>query len=417
MAVLLKADSNTPVQRHLNELSARVTLVFVVTFVLTVVWSRYVDGVLAGLLDVLQPCAGDCLNVYDPAQWSAVRWTAALLLGLFSCMPLLVHQCLVFSKPGLLSSEYIALKRWMFGGVVAVFIATYGLVLHGLPQLYQVGYEQHSEAGLAAQYSAIDMLLVAMYLVWVVLIMALSWLMLALAGSFHLLNKNTADWWRWRVYGMGVLLLLLTVPEHAASTTLPLVALYVISCEGIATPWSSRAPPYLGIVKERFDSEGRRRTYTVLDCACAGANIHAHLEPASGCATLHLDALCLNPDEHERVLEHIMRTRTTDVFITGCDTRACPASFMTNMAALNAEVHGLNLMSLQNHRVEHNHLVLDAELAMLSMHHATDEPGYNSRIEEWCHRHAVPMDHVHQPDVDGWTGYRGSEEFIVPVSG
>ena len=132
-----------------------------------------------------------------------VRWTAALLLGLFSCMPLLVHQCLVFSKPGLLSSEYIALKRWMFGGVVAVFIATYGLVLHGLPQLYQVGYEQHSEAGLAAQYSAIDMLLVAMYLVWVVLIMALSWLMLALAGSFHLLNKNTADWWRWRVYGYG----------------------------------------------------------------------------------------------------------------------------------------------------------------------------------------------------------------------
>ena len=96
MAVLLESDRNTPAQGHLDELAARTTVLFVVTGILTVAWSFFVDDVLVSLMNALQPCTGDCLNVYDPAQWSAVRWTTALLLALISSAPVAVYHLLSF---------------------------------------------------------------------------------------------------------------------------------------------------------------------------------------------------------------------------------------------------------------------------------------------------------------------------------
>ena len=74
MSVLLEHDRQRTVQSHLDELTWRTTLVFATIATLTLVWSVYVDDVLDIVLTALKPCVGDCLNVYDPAQWSAVRW-------------------------------------------------------------------------------------------------------------------------------------------------------------------------------------------------------------------------------------------------------------------------------------------------------------------------------------------------------
>ena len=78
MSVLLEQDKNRALQSHLDELTWRTTLLFSAVVILTLAWSYFVDDVLDGLLTMLKPCAGDCLNVYDPAQWSAVRWLTAL---------------------------------------------------------------------------------------------------------------------------------------------------------------------------------------------------------------------------------------------------------------------------------------------------------------------------------------------------
>ena len=77
MTVLLDQDRLQPVQVHLNELTWRVTVLFASIALLTAVWVMVVDEVLIPFSEP-KPCAGDCLNVYDPAQWSAVQVTLLL---------------------------------------------------------------------------------------------------------------------------------------------------------------------------------------------------------------------------------------------------------------------------------------------------------------------------------------------------
>ena len=405
MAVLLESDRNTPAQGHLDELAARTTVVFVVTGVLTVVWSFFVDEVLVSLMNRLQPCTGDCLNVYDPAQWSAVRWTTALLLALISSAPVAVYHLLSFSKPGLLPNEYIALKRWIFSGFFVVSVLAYILMADGLPWLYQVGFEQHTEAGLAAQYSAIDMLNVALYLIWVVMVATLTWLLIIMIGHLQLLTSATADWWRWRMYGMGSLLLVLTVPEAASSATLPLLVLYVVTSEWIGSGWIRTLPASVGEIKERFDGEGRRRRISVLDCSCAGANAHAQGIVTAGCATVHVEALCLRQDERERILEHVFRTASTDAIITGCDGTPCPAPFLRNLNAMGVQVWGLDLMNLQNHRVDHPPLILEQRLAMLGLYESVSNGVHEHERVNLFEQHEIDPPSLHEIEGHGWGTY------------
>ena len=102
MSILLESDSNTPVQTHLDELTLRTTILFLSVSVLSIGWLIIIDDVLLFLLNHLQPCTTECLNVYDPAQWSVVRWLSAIIFGLLSALPLMVFHVLQFSKPGLL---------------------------------------------------------------------------------------------------------------------------------------------------------------------------------------------------------------------------------------------------------------------------------------------------------------------------
>ena len=184
MAVLLEQDQEQPVQAHLDELTWRTTVLFTAVAVLTLAWSTVVNDVLHLALISLQPCPGDCLNVYDPAQWSAVRWLTSLLLALLSALPLVAFHVLQFAKPGLLPSEYTALRRWMLVSILTLVFLSVVLMTHVLPALYEMGYQQHRKAGLAAQYSAIDMLLVAAYCVWSLMVIAATWTGLVVMGGW-----------------------------------------------------------------------------------------------------------------------------------------------------------------------------------------------------------------------------------------
>ena len=82
----------------LNEFTWRVTVLFASIALLTAVWVMVVDDVLDSILQNLKPCGGDCLNVYDPAQWSAVRWLTSLLLAVLSALPLIAFHVLQFSN-------------------------------------------------------------------------------------------------------------------------------------------------------------------------------------------------------------------------------------------------------------------------------------------------------------------------------
>ena len=105
MSILLESDNNAHYQSHFDELTARTTMIFLVVGLFTVVWSIFIDDILLALLNQLQPCSGPCLNLYDPAQWSAVRWLSSVLLAFCSAMPLMLHHLHQFAKPGLMRTE------------------------------------------------------------------------------------------------------------------------------------------------------------------------------------------------------------------------------------------------------------------------------------------------------------------------
>lgn len=364
MAVLLDQDLQQPVQVHLNELTWRTTVVFATVSLLTFAWSTMVDDVLDLLLQNLKPCPGECLNVYDPAQWSAVRWLTSLLLAVLSSLPLVAFHVLQFSKPGLLPGEYKALRTWMLAVAMGLVAIAYMLVIHWLPALYDAGFSQHDNVGLAAQYSAIDMLLVAVFCVWATMVVAATWTGLVLMGRLGVVNRTTADVWRLRLYGVGSLLLALSTPNHAQPLLLPLLATYWTSSELIGQRWLMAEPLAQGYAVERLDIEGRRQRIALLDCSCEGANAHHGYADVDGCSTVSVEGICTSSFSRTAVLEHLIQAKITDAVITGCDGNPCPKQFKENVDHLGARLHGLNLMALQNHRVANPHPNFDVAVGL-----------------------------------------------------
>ena len=416
MAILLEGDEyNTP-QSHLDELTARATVLFVSVFMLTVIWSFFIDDVLGSLLTMLDPCKSDCMNVYDPAQWSAVRWSASLLLALFSVLPLMLHHVHQFSRPGLLKAEFRALRRWTISSACLVVISAYLLVVELLPKLYSFGYEQHLAAGLLGQYNAVHLLMIAIYLVWVVWLFAGTWLLVRLVGTTGLLTNVTADWWRWRIYGLGGLLLMVTVPSHAHSLALPMVVAYVTTTEVVGRAWYQHQPSSRGNITSRFDAEGRRRRFALVDCSCDGANQHHGFADVSGCSTVPVTSVCRIGSNRETIIEHTMQAGITDVVITGCNTRACPKEFENNIVGLGAQLHGLDLMHLQNHIVDFPHKTLDVELAMQALI-TQNSPNESIVLAQILEKHGyLPQSIRILPNhEEGWGPFSFSgEQFNVP---
>ena len=364
MAVLLEQDLQQPVQVHLNELTWRTTVVFATVSLLTLAWSIMVDDVLDIVLENLKPCRGECLNVYDPAQWSAVRWLTSLLLATLSALPLIAFHVLQFSKPGLLPGEYHALRTWMLSLALGLVAIVYLLVNHWLPALYHAGFTQHDNAGLAAQYSAIDMLLVAAFCVWASMVVAATWTALVVMGRLGVVNRTTADVWRLRLYGVGSLLLALSTPDHAQPLLLPLLATYWTSSEIMGQRLLRAEPLAQGYAVERLDMEGRRQRIALVDCSCEGGNAHHGYAVVDGYSTVSVEGICTASSSRTAVLEHLIQANITDAVITGCDGNPCPKQFKENIDHLGVRLHGLNLMAFQNHRVANPTPNLDVRIGL-----------------------------------------------------
>ena len=417
MSVLLEQDRNRALQSHLDELTWRTTLVFAAVVTLTLVWSYFVDDVLDELLTMLKPCAGDCLNVYDPAQWSAVRWLTALLLGVFSALPLMLFHINQFTKPGLLPTEHKALQRWLIATSVLLVGTTALFLTKGLPQLYKFGFEQHQQAGLAAQYSAIDMLLVAAFCIWAFMVIIATWTCLLIMGTLNVVHRETADYWRLRIYGIGSLLLILSLPDHAAPMLLPLLATYWTTTELLGQRWFNATLSVNGTATVRLDAEGRRRRISVVDCACAGANSHHGHAKVPGCYNVSVDALCTPPTSRTTLLEHVIQTRVTDVVITGCDTKACPTSLISNMHHLDVAVHGMNLMDLQNHRVTTPHPELDVLYSFHSIPALFSQQYQEQTLLEMVNSNTLvkrDLRYRNLEDARPWNRYVREDDVLIP---
>lgn len=415
MSVLLESDTDTTLQSHLDELTIRTTILFVSVCMMALAWYTIIDSTLASLMDILQPCSDACLNIYEPAQWSVVRWMASILFGIFSCLPLLLYQVHQFAKPGLLPSEFKALRRWSWSSVLITTVIASSLVFEIFPLIYAAGHENHTAVGLEAQYSAVELLIILLSTLWILLVFLVAWSSIVVLGIMGLLHEETSDLWRIRVYGMGSLLLVLSIPNHMQATTLPVLVLFWTGGELVGLKWFSKQLNAYGRSVVRFDAEGQRRKIAILDCSCSGANEHYGVSPIRGYSTVRILNLCKNKEDRNTVIGHLIGERITDAVITGCDGTPCPQHFKDNFERLGVSMHGLNLMELQNIRIRSTiEKDFEMKLAMLQLRDPFDIEGIPFRLRDLLEEQAIlPRSYAIMPAIrTGWD-YVGEDTLVL----
>lgn len=415
MSVLLESDTDASLQSHLDELTLRTTILFISVCLMSLMWYTTIDSTLATLMNHLQPCSQACLNIYEPAQWSVVRWMASLLLGIFSCLPLLLYQMHQFAKPGLLPSEFNALRRWTWSSVLFTIVLASLLVLEVFPMIYAKGHANHLAVGLEAQYSAVELLLILLSTLWILLIFLIAWSSIVVLGIMGMLHQETSDIWRFRIYGMGSMLLILSIPEQMQSAVLPVLVLFWLGGEGVGMQWFSKQMDTYGRASPRFDAEGRRRKIAIVDCSCSGANDHYGIQPIHGYSTVRTRSICLNKEDRNAVIGHLINEKITDAVITGCDGTPCPLQFKDNFRRLDANLHGLNLMALQNHQVmSTSEQSFEVKLAMLQMGDPFDRESLPFRLRDLLQQQeTLPKSYVIISSEDTRWNYVDSDTLVL----
>ena len=377
MTFQLEHDSSSHVQEHLNELTARVTFTLFLATITTIAWLTQVDALLDNLLRQLNPCEGDCLNLFDPAKWSAVRWMTAALLGIITVMPIALHQMWKFSKPGLLPSERTWMKTWFLAGALSTAIAVVTTIGLFFPMIFDTGHQTHETMKLDARYDAVHMLSLVIAVIWTEVIVACAVFAMMLAGIFGMLNEDTADWWRIRIYGLVLLLLLASLPEFGGlAITLAILAISTI--EVCSRKWLHGKTPLFQGFQPIMDSEGELRNMILVDCSADENSTPLPKIINSPIPLYHSSLLCSSSKERALLLEKIMRHRLSDVFLSGCSRDSIPESFKENCHALGCNLRYLKL-ERRTTRYSTNH-ALELELSIASLHDPWPKSKRNERI-------------------------------------
>lgn len=349
MTLQLERDSRTEVQAHLDELTGRVTLIFAVIVGLTFAFSTQIDGWLDALLKQIDPCTDSCLNLYDPARWSAVRWLSATLAAIAAASPLICQQIWAFSNKGLLPSERKWMIRWMFGGTCLTLIISATTLLYGLPYVFNFGHGIQTEMGLTARYDAVLMLSITLSVIWTQTIVSLSILGMAIAGVLGVLNKETADWWRLRCYALVVMLLYASLPELGGLAFMLILA-SIFTIEVLCSSWFNQHALQTIKTVELMDGEGGVRRPVIVECQCSGAAVPLPQPLNIGVPILKYNGLCTSEHERELAYGAFMASKTTDAYITGCSSMPLSHRFKTNCASIGVRLDGLNLLERQSYR-------------------------------------------------------------------
>jgi len=365
MSLLLETDKDNTVNSHVDEFTNRMTLVIVSALIFTAIWMNWIDSILTQLLHIMQPCSSGCLNLYDPARWSAVRWLSATILGILSSIPILIHQSYSFAKSGLLPSEKKWFLYWAIGGIIGILSVMSITILLIVPYAFSIGHSSNISMGFAAKYDAPLMLQFAISLVWAQMLIVIAGLAMVIAGITGNLNQKTADWWRLRVHGMLVMLLALSLPDVGGMIVFSIILASIFAVEIISLRWTNIEPNTINSKSHIYDFEGAKRNILIADCRCDGGCESILADNKSNLEIMSFEGLCNDRNERLSLLDEIRVNRVTDVLITGCDAKPLPHLFKSNCHSLSCDVRGLELMQVQSYRTTpQNQLGLDIALAI-----------------------------------------------------
>ena len=380
MSLQLELDNDRHIQDHLNELTSRTTLVFFLATVFTICWLTQIDQILNLVLNRLNPCDDGCLNLYDPARWSAVRWMSAAILGIGTATPVAFYHGWKFARPGLLPNEQRWIASWFIGGGLMLGLAVITTVGIVFPLLFQTGHQTHESMMLDARYDAVHMLSMAVAVVWTQVIVACALSAMVLAGTYGMLHRETADWWRFRVYGIVLLLLLASLPEYGGFALILTVSAIGVIERG-SRRWLQAEPPLFNGKNPIMDSDGGVRNMLLVDCSCDGAANSIPQNAEAPIAVMPVRTLCHSTKEQEMVLEAALRHRLTDVIISGCTTDPLPDGFKQNCRSIGCKLRGLDMLELQSYRTLPSPFnITEFELKMMSLEDPWSKQSIPGRI-------------------------------------
>ena len=342
----LESDREQSVVGHLEEFSARVSVVLLVLAALTVLFSRRTDDVLIEWLHALAPC-DDCMVVFEPGAWIGLRWTAAIVFAGLLTLPLVVQQAVAFASPGLLPGERrrLALGLTFASTVgVAVGVASGGFAA---PYVYTNAMRTVDSTGLVLALDAVTLVELTLALMWIIALLGAATGAALGAGLLGRLDRERVVTWRWRV---SLPLVLLIVGSTWATTNdlrWPLAVFSALVLELPLLPWRRREPRTLPTV---LDHEGRRRRVLVVDYGHHGGPVPTASWDDKLYRLSTVAGLVDSQRKRTALIERILNGAATDVVLLGGTEEVLPARFIDAVATTGAR---LRFMELQGHGEEH----------------------------------------------------------------
>ena len=350
MRLRLSRDVERPLREHIDELAIRGTGLLFILSISTLFWWWQIDLILEAWLSSLPLGAAEgTVSIYDPHGWMSTRWSMIALLAMITTLPLATHQLLSFADEGLLPSERKWLRTVTIGGVGIGLISAAFWWLSGYPMTIESAGMISNVEGIGVQYDAVLLFEVGIGISWWIFLTVLSIIGLTLARLLALMVTEPFDPFRIRIHGTLLFLWWLACPSALEGIWLTLSIMLIIIPE-MVNQWmpkpvlsnNARAPSSV------FDSEGDLRRHMFAMCHCEGAcpSITAKSSP-SHLGWVENEALCLDSDARDALLDAVVRHRVNNLVISGCDGTPLPMEFRQSIASTNCNLSGLGWLDLK----------------------------------------------------------------------
>ena len=309
----MSTDSNARISTHSNELFARIGLLLFIWILASAPWLIKIDDILGYFIHLLDPCAEECLNLYQPEKWSELRWIISGLLGFVTIIPIVNLQIWNFSKPGLTRSERKMLRLALILAPLMFLIFSYISIVEILPVLYDLGHDVHTDYGFVVKYDAISLVYFASIVLWAQVLVIVSTSVMISSGITGNLDSDNANWWRLRVYGFVAMVSLLSYYERTSNgLMITLVTLLII--EIISRPWTTKKPKYIVNLETYYDHLGEVISTLKISCNCIN-----ELDYGSKQNILTLSHICTNKEKQDDLIKILSRYNPNQLLIFGCN--------------------------------------------------------------------------------------------------
>ena len=341
----LSRDLEKPLSEHFDELTTRGTGLLFILSIATVVWWTQIDPLLEGWLSTLPSSAQQgSVTIYDPHGWMATRWSMIALMALLTTFPFAIQQLLSFSRDGLLPSERKWVRNVTVGGsFVALIGATYWWIW-GYPLAIDGAGDFGGIEGINPRYDAVLLFEVGIGISWWIFLTTISLVGLTFARLYSLMNAEAIDTFRIRVHGTILFVWWLVGPSALDEIWFTLAILLIILPEiairgapGAVLSNNSRPP------KTVFDSQGElhRKLFAMCHCEDACTSVDSKTAPIN-LGWAETQALCLDPDARDALLDAVLRHDVSELVISGCNGQPLPVDFRQSLHTRNCQLSGLN---------------------------------------------------------------------------